>query len=64
MQLVGDLLQTGLARVVTILCKVAICSGFRAGGLPPGWTDGAEPSSERFVAMACHSYVIDFVYTL
>lgn len=57
---------------LTILCKAAICSGFDTGGLPPGWTDGIEPSSERFVAiacffdtsMACHNYVIDFVYTV
>lgn len=41
------------ARSVTISCRTAICSGFSAGGLPPGWTDGPEPSSERFVAMAC-----------
>jgi hypothetical protein len=52
--------------------KIAICSGFNAGGLPPALLDGSVPSSGYFVAMACsfhigmacHSYVIDFVYTL
>ena len=54
---------------MTILCKIAICSGFNAGGLPPALLDGSVPSSGCVVAtacsshieIACHNFVVDFV---
>ena len=57
---------------MTILCKIAICSGFNAGGLPPVLLDGSVPSSGCVVAtacsshieIACHNFVVDFVSPL